>query len=370
VELAAARPLPKGSVMRYLGDAIWAARVIAAVAIVIAVGVFPTMWHQLAFLIGLAVLTYPVRSIRWGLVYNFFLFGMVFSVAIIGLQFVIERLILGGKHPLFGSVFVAPVTEETLKVLPLVVVLLIARLGFRYACGAADLMLCGAALGSGFGFIEDALRHSKSFPDPATPHLFGYAVFRDSYNGFIGHGGSTAIVALAIGWLLYALRWKKTALLGWIVVAIVTYWMMVDHALANYQVSTSSANWLWPIRWIWQLDRHGALSPYVAFAALLLTIAVERLLLWRDLRPIPRLRFASVARFIQSPLRSGISYGSLRQTVVHCRGLFVHILTFRQLAYLGSRLRGNRPIKRKRVATLIRRRTGQVIAMQAAVRRA
>ncbi|HEY8130402.1 MAG TPA: PrsW family glutamic-type intramembrane protease [Thermoanaerobaculia bacterium] len=372
MELAAARPLQpaKGSVVRYVGDAIWAARIIAAVAIVLAVGVFPTIWHQLAFLIGLTVLTYPVRSVRWGLVYNFFLFGMLFSVAIIGLQFVIERVILGGKHALFGSVFVAPVTEETLKIAPLIALLFIARLGFRYAYGATDLMLCGAALGSGFGFVEDALRHAKSFPTPATPHLLGYAVFRDSYNGFIGHGGSTAIIALAIGWLLYALRWKKTAVLGWIVVAIATYWMMIDHALANYQVSTSSANWLFAVRWIWQLDRHGALSPYVAFAALVLTLLVERLMLWRNLRPIPRLRAVAVARFIQSPLRGGISYGSLRQVVVHCRRLSVYILTFRQLAYLGGRLRGDRPINRQQVATLIRRRTGQVIAMQAAARRA
>lgn len=374
MELAAASarafPPAKVGVAQYIGDAIWAARVIAAAVIVLATGVWPTMWHQLAFLIGLAVILYPVRSVRWGAIYNFFLGGMVFSLFIIGLQYVIEKVLLGGAHAVFGSVVVAPLTEETLKIAPLLVLLAIPRLGFRYAYGAADLMLCGAALGSGFGFVEDGLRHAKSFPSPVTPHLFGYAVFGDSYNGFIGHGGSTAIIALAIGWALYATRWKKSALFGWLVAMLAAYWMMVDHGLANYQTWGSSSNWFFPIRWTWQLDRHGGLSPYIAFGALLITLAAERVLLWRVLRPLPRLRPAAIGRFIIAPLRRGMSYATLRHVVTHCRRLFMYMFSFRQLGYIGAHLHGDRPINREPVARLIRRRTRQVILMQTAVRRA
>src|SRR5438128_11995336 len=106
MELAAASARPfaptKSGVTQYIGDAIWAARVITAAVIVLATGVWPTMWHQLAFLIGLAVILYPVRSVRWGRTLTFFLAGILFSFLIIGLRSVIGRVRLGGTLAVFG----------------------------------------------------------------------------------------------------------------------------------------------------------------------------------------------------------------------------------------------------------------------------
>lgn len=355
---------------QYLGDIIWAARVIAAAAILLAGGKWPTLWHQIIFLIGLAVLTYPVRSVRWGTIFNLFLLGAIFSLFIIGLQYLIEIKGMERQHDVFRSVVVAAVTEELLKILPLIILLRFPRLPFRYGYGATDLMLCGGALGAGFGYVEFLFGDWREFPVPATPRIFGFPVFNDSFWGFIGHGGSTALIGLTIGWLIYAWRWKKFVMFGWLAVGLATYWMMVDHGLGNYQQNVYLDDWPAPVRWMWALDRRGTLSPYVALVLILGTMFVERFLLWRVLRPIPRLSWKQCGRYIIQPLRSGFSYGSIRSAWMHARRLLLYILRFRQLGFLALHLRGDREINRKPIADLIVRRTGEVAATQLLVRRA
>lgn len=361
---------PKLGVRRYLGDIIWAARIIAAAAIILAGGKWPTLWHQIIFLIGLAVLAYPVRSVRWGTIFNLFLLGAVFSLFIIGLQYLIEVKGMDREHPVFRSVVIAAVTEELLKIVPLVILLAFPRLSFRYGYGATDLMLCGAALGCGFGYVEFLFGDWQRFPVAATPRIFGFPVFNDSFWGFIGHGGSTALIGLTIGWLMYAIRWKKFLMLGWAAVGLATYWMMVDHGLGNYQQNIYFDDWPAPVRWMWALDRRGTLSPYVALVLIVATILVERFLLWRVLRPIPRLAWKRGVRYIVQPLRSGFSYGSIRSVWMRIRKLLLYMLRFRQLGYLTLHSRGDRAINRKPIAELIVRRTAEVAALQLAVRRA
>lgn len=361
---------PKIGVRRYLGDIFWATRIIAAAAILLAAGKWPTLWHQLVFLIGMAVLIYPVRSVRWGTVYNLFLLGAIFSLLIIGVQYLIEVKGMNREHDVFRSVVIAAVTEELLKIAPLVILLSFPRLPFRYAYGASDLMICGAALGAGFGYVEFLFGDWQVFPVPATPRIFGFPIFNDSFWGFIGHGGSTALIGLTIGWLMYALRWKKFLMFGWLAVGLATYWMMVDHGLGNYQQNVYSDDWPAPVRWMWTLDRRGTLSPYVALILILATMLVERVLLWRVLRPLPRARWKQCGRYIIQPLRSGLSYGALRTGWMNIRRLLLYVLAFRQIGNLVLHLRGDRPMDRKPLAGLIVRRTAEVAFTQLAVRRA
>src|SRR3954454_3212974 len=109
---------PAPSARRFVWDAVWAARVTIGVVLLLASRTWPSYWHQISGVIILAVLTYAVRSVRWGTLYNFFIAGMLFSYAIIALQYGIEMVLLGGRFPVLGSGLVAHTTEELGKVLP------------------------------------------------------------------------------------------------------------------------------------------------------------------------------------------------------------------------------------------------------------
>src|SRR5271154_3719993 len=116
---------------RHLKDILWAARLTVSAVVLLTGRTWPSYWHELVCIIVLVVLVCPVRSVRWGTLYNLFVIGFFFSFAIVGVQYFIEKILWGGKSPLLGSVLVAPVTEEIGKILPLVLLLAVGRLGFR-----------------------------------------------------------------------------------------------------------------------------------------------------------------------------------------------------------------------------------------------
>ena len=365
---AAARPSAVPAT-RYLWDILWAARVVAGVVILVASRSWPAYWHQVSFLIIFAILTYPARSVRWGTIYNFFLIGFLFAWAVVGVQYLIEQVMFGGHLPLLGSVLIAPVTEEIGKLLPLLVLVLAGWGGFRSSYGACDLMLCGGALGCGFGLLEDTFRRVHSYPAPASPALFGIAIFPDSYDGFLGHGASTAFAALALGFLVYAMRWRRWLVPGLAAALVVLFWMMVDHALANFATFNSfSQPWLAPVRWIWRLDQNGRLSPYVLLALVLLTIVLERLLLWRALRGLRRLPASAWFAYCKRPLERGWGYPQWRAIVLRSRRFLLYVLSYRRLAYLMTHWKGDIAPDRTAFARLIARYSGEVIVAQRAAR--
>jgi RsiW-degrading membrane proteinase PrsW (M82 family) len=355
-------------VRRYLGDISWAARIAAGAVVLISARTWPAFRHELSFLVILAILTLPVRSVRWGTVYNFFLLGFLFAFVIVGAQYLIEKVMLGGHYPNLGGLLIAPVTEEPGKISPLVILLLLGWWGLRNSRGACDLMLCGAALGGGFGFLEHGARMNQSFPHPTSPVLFGVAIFPDSYGGFIGHGASTAFIALMLGYLLYAIRWRRWMLPGLVGALAVLFWMMVDHGLSNYSVGTNYLGWVFPIRWIWAADGNGGLSPYFFFALILVTIAAERLVLWRILRGSPRLSPGICFAHLKRPLQQGWGYPQLRAIVKRAQALVLYMFSCRRLAFLKAHYMGDVPANKAAFASLITKYMGQVAIAQIAVR--
>jgi hypothetical protein len=353
----------------YIRDIITTARIIAAVAIIAAGGAWLETWHHILAMITLAVLTWPVRAVRWGTLFNLLLLGMLNALVIVGVQWVVEGMILGNRFAMFRSVWIAPVTEEPLKVLPLLLLLAVKRWPFRHGFGAVDLMMCGFALGAGFGVVEDALRAPAGFAYADSPRLFDIPVFLDSYNHFIGHGGAAAFIALSVGWAIWCFRWKKLAIVAPVVVMGTLYWMMADHGLANYTNYTSFSSWPAVFRWTYQLDGRGALAPYVLFALLLVTMTAERVALWRVLRPIPRLGVRPAIAMIFRPLRKGISYDSLRAVVMRTRRLGLYVFAVRQIGFLALHRKGDRPMNRVWIDRLLLMRAKEVTTVQMAVRR-
>lgn len=328
---------------RYLKDILWAARLTVSVVVLLIGRTWPSFRHQLACVIVLTVLVWPVRSIRWGTLYNFFVIGFFFTFPIVGLQYFIEKILWGGHSLVLGSVLVAPLTEEIGKILPLVLLLAIGRLGFRSSYGACDLMLCGAALGAGFGLFEDSARLTTSFPIPSSPGLLGIAIFPDSYSGFIGHSGSTALIGLSLGYLLYAVRWRRWLLPGIGGLLFGSSWMMIDHGVSNYATFGRLGHWFFLVRWIWAMDRRGELSPYVFLILIGLTVVVEQVLLWRILRRYPHLSAGSCLDFAKRPLRQGWGYPQLRAVVLRLRSLSLYVLNYRRLGFLLIHWKGDLP---------------------------
>lgn len=350
----------------YIKDAIWAARIAISVALVLGRNTWPIYWQQLAFLIGLAVLTYPVRAVRWGTIYNFFLLGGLWSFAIAGVQYIIEIIILRNSATVFRSVVVASVTEEILKIVPLLLVCIVGRWRFRHSFGACDFMLLAGGLGAGFGLFENLLQ-GRPFPgSPVSPQIFGWVIFPDSIGGFVGHGASTALIGLCVGYLMYALRWKRITLFAFALVVFATLWMIVDHGMANYD--NARVAMIAPARWMWALTGRGTWTPYIFLALIFVTIVFERILLFKVLRRFPRLGPKRWLSAIVRPLRGGVGYRQMRAVVMRIKSLLLYVLAYRQLGYLGAHLKGDTAIDRRAISRSVLQRTIEVMSVQRAVK--
>jgi hypothetical protein len=97
--------------------------------------------------------------------------------------------------------------------------------------------------------------------------------------------------------------------------------------------------------WIWTLDRHGELSPYVFLVLILLTMVAERILLWRIFRGCPRRSAACCMNFAKRPLRQGWGYPQLRAVVLRLRSLSQYVLNYRRPGFSTHPLEGRHALQ-------------------------
>ena len=340
-------------------DLFTAARYVLAIALIVYFGRWPVFWRQLSFLILLAVVTYPVRSVRWGMIYNFFLIGFLWTWVIVGAEYVIEALVLREGAATFRHAVVAPGVEEPLKIVPLLLAMAVGRWRFRHSYGATDLMNLGAALGAGVAFFETLLVGRPFAGVQTSPRAFGYALVPDALSGYVGHAASTGLIALAIGYLLYAIRWRKAFWLGAVFAMLVAAWVMADHGLHNWAVDGSGRAFENAMR-AWGWIGRGVYTPHILIALVLATVAVERFLLWRMLRPFPKAGLRRATN-VFAPLRRSIDYGAARATALRMKALLLYVLTMRQLGYLRAHAHGDRAVDRKAIGDATARRTGEML---------
>jgi hypothetical protein len=224
-------------------------------------------------------------------------------------------------------------------------------------------MVLGAALGSGFGFVEDALRHKMSYPDAIGAHFLGIPLTPDAHSNFIGHGGSAGFICLAIGWGVWMSRWKMLRVAAALPAIFVGLWMMFDHGLANY--STLSMDRF--TSWFWSFDDRGERAPYVFVAAVLLTLVVEWGVLLAANWKLRRVPLSQALAYARAPLMGGFGYGELRMLLRRIRGVFLYLLTRRQLGYLIAHRRGDASLDTRRYAMVVAETAGRVILAQEAI---
>ncbi|MCC2319564.1 hypothetical protein [Cellulomonas xiejunii] len=314
----------------------WAARPVLALrwARIRAVG----LWVGLVWLLGLLVLVPDVRlsvrawlgcawvviawfflartkTLTWSAYLRFFTACIPWSIGIGVLSTWLAATVLdvrvGSSGPMVG---IASVTEETLKLVPVALVALLApRRASRFA--TTDWLLLGLASGTAFLLAEETLRRLRlsggglvgllerllnggRLPDSWI--RFGtWPVPSDwdqSGAGFGGHGVVTAIVAGLVGLALVAARHvrgrvDRTALLvrvGAVVVPVMALVVAIaDHAAYNgtyngggsigggatpYWLDPATTNVPWWIRATWSAFGHGHHRP--AFFVLLAVVAL------------------------------------------------------------------------------------------------
>ena len=327
--------------------------VLVVVALVVvprlAVALVPVVW-MLACL-GVVVLLARTRTVSWRLVSVMFSLGVPWALVVAKAT---EAVAAAGGMTTSDhgvSVALAAFVEEPGKLVPLVVVALVAP-GRVRRLAAVDWALLGYAAGAGFTVAEDASR--RLAPEGLVSWLLGgqglgYSLnpwtagsFRlwdsDSPLGWlaggegasplgVGHHVSTMTVAMALG--LGIVAWRTRNLLGrvvaWVLPAAVLVQVVVDHAAYNASVtSLASVSWLtdggdgipgW-VGWLWQASgRGGSLVVYsmVLFGLCQLTDARRRLRTGPvgttavEAPRVPALAAMGGPAFIRAPLEAAVA---------------------------------------------------------------
>jgi len=281
-------------------------------------------------LLTVLVLTAPARTVGTGAVALMLLTGIaVVTVAVLlieGVLYVVFQHVdvTGPLHAVFGpseqwdvpSVVFAPLVEELLKVLP-IVVLLWRQPAARWLRGPADLAVLGAASGAGYGMAENLMKAAGGldYGNPAVtalyvaPHLGPLSLdselirspFGSVTSVFAGHGVGAMAICLAIGVAL----WLRPFALRWILPLFVTCWAIFDHLVFNYQgdlaayashchCAASMPGWL-SMLWI---DGHGWVLPMLAMTG------VVGVTIWSR-RRVAAPSDAAAPRKLERPGRSG-----------------------------------------------------------------
>lgn len=358
-------PARPGSLRRTAGDVFLFVRIVAGLAIIFGAKDGRPYVHHLAFLIGVALVSWAVRGVGWAAIYDAFLAGVLCAYGILALQWLIEVVLLRGVSLTFRAAVVAPLTEEPLKILPLLLLLVVLPWRGRWSSGASDLMVLGIALGSGFGFVEDSLWRTRSYGDAIGIHVLGIPLTPDARGHFIGHGAASGFICLAIGWWIWMSRWKLLRVIAPLPALFVTFWMIVDHGLWNY--STSSMDRF--TAWIWRLDGSGRAAPYLFVGAAFVTMFVEWFVLFVANSKLKRLPLSRSVAYVRQPLRKGFGYAELRMVARRIRGVFAYLLTRRQLGYLLAHRRGDSPVNTRRYAAEVATTVGRLLIAQKAITR-
>lgn len=302
---------------------------------------FPAAVFPAYFLGLLLIVTATTRSVPLRWVAGLALLGATtVPLAILLLSLPFTRWPGTDSH-IFRSI-VVPLLEETLKVVPLLVLLCHQRWRYRTTVGASDLLVLGAALGAGLAFYEDALRGwvpgfsadtilelHRAAPHRGVlylfPHMHALTGAAAGSGSFIGHGGATAFVGLALG-LARLLRGRLGRVPSWILPLVAWGWVVFDHGVFN--LLSHSGQWPQVLDILWRIDLRGTLSSIVLYALILVAVLFERGILRRAREYIAGL---DLSRRRLMLLRGRFSHPAGR--LLHLLGLGIYLRERRGLIY-------------------------------------
>ena len=208
--------------------------------------VFPVLIGVLFLAIQLGLLT-RTRGVSLAGFLSMVVAGCLWAVVIFAVQQPIMAITGWDSRSAEATVWIAGPTEEVLKLVPLLAVLVFAR-NRAARFGVVDHILLGAACGLGFGLAENSVRELVRGIPPSLSEVFGgvfgastheYSLFTlfpgwQSYMEieWAGHAVLTAVVAAGIG----LVRRYRTVLL-WPLPAVLLAWVTLDHMVWNDRVT-------------------------------------------------------------------------------------------------------------------------------------
>ena len=228
-------------------------------------GVIWALWWPAIFFIQFTVFTTPWRAVTVKELGRMFLIGvgLVFFASYFG-ELILTSVITAYPdiNPIYRIMTLdfflgrgvdvlpdvaSPIVEETMKILPVVIFLLIAGRGYwKRALGPLDVALLGGASGAGFLFMENIARETAGFwsrlgPDRsswvASPGFNPLYLFPDMYHGdvtiWMGHPEATMFIGLALG---FGLLIRKKFKLWFLIPVLGFLWVVWLHFMINYEL--------------------------------------------------------------------------------------------------------------------------------------
>ena len=134
-----------------------------------------------------------------------------------------------------GAVVVAPLTEEAMKGLGVLLIFWLARREFN---GVTDGIVYAGIVAAGFAFVENVLYLGMMYVESGTPGLIGIFIMRCLVSPF-AHPMFTICIGLALGLVAHRRRWSS----AWIVVLGFAAAVFL-HALWNYSAVAGGEGFL------------------------------------------------------------------------------------------------------------------------------
>jgi len=211
------------------------------------------------------------------------LFLWVGALGVTALTLIVHLITTQIIPPEINSYTLNPLVEETLTLLP---ILLIAwKSSLRQKLGVLDWMLLGAALGSGFGLMEVGIRIVGSAQEWNLNQVawsrFATVIFSwlperlHEGSGYSGHGIAGALMGLGMG------LWCTNRRLGGIAFLVLWGWAIFDHTLSNF----TDGSGFWEKGWakfIWGITGHGQLMPWALGIFILSVVFCDLKIHWSE----------------------------------------------------------------------------------------
>ena len=238
----------------------------------------------------------PTKTVPVKTIFLFFILG-AFSTTFVTFwfHFVATRFFVFD----IVSYTINPFVEETVKILPVFIIIFFHRAG--RTMGILDAMLLALACGTGFEVAENSLYLlSKTYSNiPGSTFHFKDIVFRWVPQGrftwlatfgffsyrksiyFAGHGVFTAIIGLALG---YSKRFfsGRYRILKYIFPIFIYLWVIMDHACGNFCVVTYK-NMHSVLGFLYWLSRAGRIIPKALFLLVVIAFFIDRRLIKQGL---------------------------------------------------------------------------------------
>jgi RsiW-degrading membrane proteinase PrsW (M82 family) len=219
----------------------------------------------------------PVRTLGWRAFTGAFLFGFLGLTGFA--RFLGRPVILAlGSSNVFAVAIWVPLTEEICKMIPVILVLVLALRRTEARPSLLDLVLIGCWAAAGFAVYENSgygrggfsltaiFITSLFFPDIMKGSAFGWTVAQN------GHMVHTALIALGVG---FAFLYRRRLQRAWIVAAVAIAVALVEHCSQN-AISTGRVNEIIG-RTLLAITLNGRLSSILLIAGIAYVATIE----WR-----------------------------------------------------------------------------------------